>query len=502
MLRLENVGKEFFGVKALSDVSMDIRPGEVLAVMGENGAGKSTFIKIACGIYQPSSGRILLNDQEVRFASYADAIARGISLVSQEIQIVPDASVAENVMLDKLARFKRAGRLDWKRIEAESAEYIAQVGLTIPVRTPCRRLSAGQKQLIQIAKCLSSHARIIFLDEPTSSITAHEAEHLFKLIDTLKAQGVAIVFVSHKLDEVFRLADRVVVLRDGAWAGEGNIADLTRNDVITMMIGREFHEERFGRLPYDESATVLSVRGIGKAGMVEDVGFDLKRGEILGFYGLVGSGRTETARMLIGDIKPDKGEIRLNGETVRIGSVSEALHRYGIGYVSENRKETGLILDASVGVNITLPILAKLRRGVSRRIDTKREDGHSRATVESLRIKTPSIHHPVKYLSGGNQQKISIGKWLVADCDIIIFDEPTVGVDVGSKAFIHDLIFELARDKGKSIILISSDLPEMAKIARRVLVFRKGRIMGEVDGINEDGVTTESVSKRVGDILI
>ena len=502
MLRMEGMNKEFFGAAALSDVTVEIRPGEVLAIMGENGAGKSTLIKIACGIYQPSSGRMLLDDKEIHLPDHSAAIAMGVSLVSQEIQIVPDATVAENVMLDKLPHFRKIWGLDWKRLEAEAGMYIEQVGLTISPRARCRHLSAGQKQLIQIAKCLSANSSIIFLDEPTSSITSHEAEHLFRLVDELKAKGVAIVFVSHKLDEVFRISDRVVVLRDGKWAGEGMIADLTRNDVIAMMIGREFHEERFGRLDYDDAEVVLEVRGLGKAGMTEDVSFALHRGEILGFYGLVGSGRTETARMIIGDLEPDTGEILLGGRTVRIDSVAAALHRHRIGYISENRKETGLILDASVGTNITLPILKKLRRRVIGSIDIGREDSHSRNTVETLHIKTPGIRHPVKFLSGGNQQKVSIGKWLVADCDILIFDEPTVGVDIGSKAFIHDLIFELARDKGKSIILISSDLPEMSKIARRVLVFRDGRIAGEVAGINNSETTTEEVSSRIGEVLV
>ncbi len=502
MLRLENIGKDFFGVAALSNVTMDIRPGEVLAVIGENGAGKSTFIKIACGIYQPSRGRILLDGQEVRMAGHADAIAKGISLVSQEIQIVPDATVAENVMLDKLARYKRFGRLDWQAMNKDAGEYIRQVDLSVSPAELCRSLSAGQKQLIQIAKSLSAKARILFLDEPTSSITSHEAGHLFNLVGQLKKQGVAIVFVSHKLDEVFQLSDRVVVLRDGLWVGEDAIENLNRNRVISMMIGHDFHEERFGRLAYDENAVILAVDGLSKPGLAEDISFELKQGEILGFYGLVGSGRTETARMLIGDLRPERGEIRLKNKPVHIHTVAEALHTHHIGYISENRKETGLILDASVGINLTLPILEKLRRKITRRIDVKSEDKHSRDTVEALSIKTTGIRQAVKFLSGGNQQKVSIGKWLVADCDILIFDEPTVGVDVGSKAFIHDLLFNLARDQKKSIILISSDLAEMAKIARRVLVFREGKIVGEVNNINNDGMTTEEVSKRIGDILI
>ncbi|MCC8180633.1 MAG: sugar ABC transporter ATP-binding protein, partial [Planctomycetes bacterium] len=373
MLSLNHISKDFFGVRALSDVSIEIRPGEVLAVMGENGAGKSTFIKIACGIYQPDGGTIELDGKEIRLADHSEAMARGISLVSQEIQIVPDATVAENVMLDKLRRFKRFGRIDWQALTGEADRYVQMGGLNVSPTSLCRELSAGKKQLIQIAKCLSAQAKIIFLDEPTSSITSHEANHLFNLIDELRRQQVAVVFVSHKLDEVFQLSDRVVVLRDGKFAGEGPIAELSRDQVISMMIGREFHEERFGRLDYDETAVHLECCDLTRTGMAENISFQLKRGEILGFYGLVGSGRTETARLIIGDLLPERGELRLDGKPVRVRTVAEALHRYRIGYISENRKEKGLILDASVKANLTLPILSSLRRGLSRRIDLGKE---------------------------------------------------------------------------------------------------------------------------------
>ena len=500
MLEIRSIAKSFPGVQALADVSVTFRSGEIHAVLGENGAGKSTLLRVLCGVVQPDAGRLVLDGAPLFLRDYRDAIANRISTVHQEIQVVPLASVAENIMLDKLALFRRGPFLDWPRLEAEARRRMEQVGLGVPPRTPAGALSAAQKQLAAIARALSSGARLLLLDEPTSSLTSHEAATLFSLLRKLRADGVAIVFVSHKLEEVLALCDTITVLRDGRLIGTRPRSELDRDLIVEMMIGRTMVDRHRGLLPVRPGGPVLEVRGL-RSEFFDGLDLVLRPGEILGLYGLVGSGRSELARTIIGEYPHAGGEIRVHGERARISCVHDALHRYGIGYVSENRKEDGLILGASVTTNIAVTMWGKLADRIPGFFNPRRELAHARAMIDRLEIRTPSPFQIVANLSGGNQQKVSIAKWLAAGCDILIIDEPTVGVDVGAKSYIHELIWKMASEEGKSVILISSDMPEMISLARRILVFKEFRVVAELDDLNATTLSHEEVGRRIGAVL-
>lgn len=500
MLRVETISKEFPGVKALSEVSLTFEPGEIHAVVGENGAGKSTLIKIICGIYQPDEGTMSLNGKPLSLHGYGDAMALGIQLVSQEIQVIPKATIAENIMLHRIERFRRRGTIDWGRVTGDAASYTQLVGLDLPVATPAGGLSAAQKQLVMIAKALSSDAKILILDEPTSSLTLHEANNLFGVLRGLRERGVAIIFVSHKLEEVLAVADRVSVLRDGQFVGTLPAAELTKDAIVTMMLGRSAVTESLGSLNIDYSTVVLEARGITAPDTFDGLDFKLHAGEILGFYGLVGSGRTELAQILIGEDRAFSGEVLVRGEAARINSMADSLSRYRLGYVSENRKEKGLILGASINTNIAITVWDRISRPVVG-ISLAREREVGRQHMEAVEIRATGPNQVVRSLSGGNQQKVSIAKWLAAGCDTLIVDEPTIGVDIGAKEAIHQLIWDLAQNEGKSIILISSDLPEMVHLARRILVFRKFQIVGEIAELNERPRAYDEVSVEIGKYL-
>jgi ribose transport system ATP-binding protein len=496
MLELRHISKSFPAVRALDDVSLEFRAGEIHGLIGENGAGKSTAIKILSGLHQPDGGEIRFNGAPITLRDYRDSVAQGIGIVNQEIAVIPDASVAENIMIDKLIT-RRFGVIDWPATHREARRHLARVGLDVPPDRLVRGLSAAQKQLIQIAKALSADVKVLLLDEPTSSLTEHEARRLFALLRELRAKGVALIFVSHKLDEVFALCDCVSVLRDGKFIGTRAIAGLAPRELVTMMIGRESNDDHLGRLAPDERQEVLRADHVVRRNQADDVSFTLHRGEILGFYGLVGSGRTELARLLIGEEQMDSGTVTLRGKTVVIRSVEESLYEHRLGYVTENRKEEGVFLDDSVQTNLTVAVWPKLRRALTRRIDPVGERAVADRYVDAMQIKTPGLAQRVGHLSGGNQQKVSIGKWLAADCDILIIDEPTVGVDVGAKQQIHQLIWNLAAKEGKSIIVISSDLPELVRIVNRLLVFRAHRIVGEVREIDVKRKTYAEVSAEI-----
>ncbi len=500
MLEVRSISKSFPGVKALDGVSVSFAPGTIHALLGENGAGKSTLMKIICGIYAPDQGVMLLDGRRLVLRSTFDALANRISIVHQEIQIVPRASIAENIMLDKLDRYRRGLGIDWKRMNREARVFTDLVDLQLPPETPVASLSAAQKQLTQIARALSDGATILLLDEPTSSLTLHEADRLFELLRRLRDQGVTIVFVSHKLEEVMALCDVVTVLRDGKLMGTRSRAELSKDQIITMMIGRTTFDQFRGLLPVDRDRPVLQVRGLASE-LFDGIDLTLWQGEILGLYGLVGSGRTELAKTIIGERRYASGSILVRGRPARIGSVAESLYRYRIGYVSENRKEEGLILGASVSSNLTVTIWNRLVSRLLRVLRPRREVEQAQKMIERLDIRTPSPLQVLANLSGGNQQKVSIGKWLVADCDILILDEPTIGVDVGAKEYIHDLIWKMAREEGKSIVLISSDMPELVKLSRRILVFKNYRIVGELADLNERELPYEETSMRIGRFL-
>ena len=498
MLELRNISKSFPGVKALDGVNVVFRPGEIHALVGENGAGKSTLMKIITGIYKPDAGEVIYNGTPLHFNSYRDSLKAGIDIVHQEIQVVPESTVAESIMIDKLVTLGGSGIIRWDKVNESAMVFMKMVALDIAPDTLVKGLSAAQKRLTQIARALAGNARVILLDEPTGALTAHEADNLFHILRDLKASGVTMVFVSHKFEEVFALCDRATVLRDGQAIGTRNIADLDTGELIKMMIGREFTETHLGRVHVNRERVVLKSERLTQKGRIYDASFTLHEGEILGFYGLVGAGRTELARVIIGEEHADSGALFVNGERARIKTIGDSLYTYRIGYVTENRKEEGLFLADTVRSNISVAVWPRLRHWLTRCIDQRQEDRICHETVKSMSIKTPGLNQIVEHLSGGNQQKISVGKWLAADCDILIVDEPTIGVDVGAKDQIHHLIRNLAEVKRKSVILISSDMPEIIKLANRILVFREGRIVGEVDDVDNPEKGYKDISHLIG----
>ncbi len=501
MLELKNISKAFPGVKALDDVSVSFAPGEIHALVGENGAGKSTLMKIISGIYQPDSGHVSLDNQQLHFKSYRDSLSAGIDIVYQEIQVVPENTVAESIMIDRLVTRGRTGIIDWKRVNGQAEKYMAMVQLDVPPDTLMRSLSSAQKRLTQIARALSADAKVIMLDEPTSTLTEHEAANLFTILKDLRDKGVTLVFVSHKFEEVFALCDRASVLRDGKLIGTESISDLTRPELIKMMIGREFTEEHLGRLDVNREKVVLKADHVTQAGRIHDASFELHEGEILGFYGLIGSGRSELARALIGEQRKDSGSVHINGKEARIRCIGDSLYKYGMGYVTENRKEEGLFLQDTVINNISVTVWPRLRNSITRCISRTKESAIASDMVSRMSIKTPGLAEITENLSGGNQQKVSVAKWLAVDCGILIIDEPTVGVDIGAKSQIHHLVRDLAEKQRKAIILISSDMPEIIKLANRILVFRDNRIVGEVNDVDNPEKSYDALSMVIGNFM-
>lgn len=499
MLELKNISKIFPGVKALDNVSISFHTGEIHALMGENGAGKSTLMKIITGIYRPDLGHMYIDGNMADMSSFREAVEHDINMVSQEISIIPDASVGENIILDRIEKYRKNGKIQWNRIYKDAKQYLEMVGLDIDPVTKIKGLTVAQKQLIQIAKAISSKAKYILFDEPTSSLSVSESQKLLELLRQLKKQNVAIIFVSHKIEEVLELCDKVSVLRDGQYVGTKDCGSLDRETLVQMMIGRSESMDHMGFLNISKDVA-LEVKHLQVYGQFHDISFSLHKGEILGFAGLVGSGRTELARCLIGADQKDDGEIWVNGEKAQIHSIQNALEKYKIGYVSENRKEEGLILEASVSDNISITVWTRLLNKF-RKINRKKENRIVQSMADKMKIKTPSFQTPTKSLSGGNQQKVSIGKWLAAGCDILIIDEPTVGVDIGAKEYIHELIWDLANKEGKAVILISSDMPELIKLSRRILVFKDYEIAGEIDGLNETKKSYKEVSGRIGMLM-
>ncbi|NLI53010.1 MAG: sugar ABC transporter ATP-binding protein [Clostridiales bacterium] len=506
MLKVSNITKTFPGVKALSEVTCEFERGEIHALLGENGAGKSTLIKIICGVYRKDEGCINIDGQDVEFKSFEDALKYGISIVNQEIQVIPLASVAENVMLDKIANYTKSGKLNWKKLNQDAAVYLDMLGLNLPPETPAGELSPAQKQMVSIARALSSDAKYLLLDEPTSSLTYNEANILFEQLYKLKERNIGLIFISHKLEEVLEICDRLTVLRDGKVIGTRSCEGLKKEEIVEMMIGRSSNMAYLGQSEACHGTPTLSVRGLCQQGRFEDVSFDAYPGEILGFYGLVGSGRTELARAIIGDTRVDKAEIYVKGKKANITSIPNAVNKYGIGYVSENRKEEGLILGFDIVQNTSITIWRMLKKTLFSPINIRKEIDSVQRVVDQLSIKTPSLSQLVLNLSGGNQQKVSIGKWLACGNDILFIDEPTVGVDVGAKEYIHQLIWDLATKEKKTIILISSDMPEMIKLARRIMIFRDSKIIATI-GCDEldtppPGPSYEYVSGRIGEYLL
>ena len=479
VVEIKGVSKSFPGVRALDDVSISLAAGEIHALVGENGAGKSTLIKIITGVHLPDSGSMRLDGKPVSFRSPREAINAGIGAVHQERNLVPLFSIAENICLDRLPTSN--GFIDKARITADAEQWMKTIGLALDPRLPVRQLSVAQMQLVEIAKALSLRSQVLLLDEPTASITPHEADRLFDVLRDLKTRGVAMLFVSHRLEEVLALCDRVTVLRDGRnTAVSRPIAGTGRRDLVLLMIGRDEEAATARRASRERSKAMLELEGVATAASHRDIDLQLHAGEILGLYGLVGCGRSELAKAIIGTIPVTGGRIKVAGHAAKIASVADALGKYKIGYVSEDRKGEGIVLDQTIATNIAVTVWALLARGWLRFLTSAREMAAVRPFAERLQIRAPSLSVLAGKLSGGNQQKVSVAKWLVAGTEILILDEPTVGIDVATKAALHDLIRELA-DDGKAILLISSDMPEIVAVADRIVIMNAFRIAGHIE---------------------
>ena len=475
LIEFDGITKTFGGVTALDGVSMSIARGECHALVGENGAGKSTLGKVLAGIHRPDSGAVRIGGRRERFHSPADAARAGIGMVHQELAFCPDLSVAENLCLGRYPR--RLGWLIDRRAMAARAErLLAEIGSSLDVRRPMRRLSTAQEQLVQIAAAVGTGAKILIFDEPTSSLSEAEAEHLFSLIDALRQRGVTMIYVTHRLPEVFRLCDRVSVLRDGRYVGTLARQEATQDRIVQMMIGRPL-AEYFARHGGGQAGReVLRVENLSSPGRFRDVSFSVRAGEIVGLAGLVGAGRSEIARALFGLDRSATGRVVVDGRPLRLGSVREAM-RAGMALVPEDRKRQGLVLALSGRFNFSLPLLDRLRRWGF--LDKARERRETESYFGRLAVKAASIDAPVASMSGGNQQKVVLAKWLARESKLLIVDEPTRGVDVGAKAAIHALLDRLAR-AGLGILLISSELPEVLNLSDRILVMREGRLAGEL----------------------
>ncbi len=476
LLEAKGVQKSYGGVRALKGVSLELCAGEIHALVGENGAGKSTLIKVLSGAVQPDAGEIRMDGHEVRIANPLAAKAHGIAVIYQQPALFPELSVAENIALalEKPAVWRR---VSWKRRRSVARELLERAGSSIHPDTPVKRLSMPEQQIVEIAKALGLRSRVLILDEPTASLTEHEVERLFGILNDLRAQGVGIVYVSHRLEELFRMADRVTVLRDGAYIGTKSMAQLDEPELLRLMVGRDLsavfpkHDVKLGEPLLELSGFGCTQRGIS------DVSFTVRAGEIVGLAGLVGSGRTELAECLFGLTPADSGAVRIGGQGVMIREPGDAI-RHGLAYVPEDRRRHGVVPQMSIRANMTLAQLPKLANAGF--IDNAREQGVAEGLMRSLQVKAPSAETPANHLSGGNQQKVALGRWLATEPRILILDEPTQGIDVGAKAEIHRFMGELAA-RGMAIVMISSELPEILGMSDRILVMRRGTIAAEFD---------------------
>ncbi|MFN8676831.1 MAG: sugar ABC transporter ATP-binding protein [Thermomicrobiales bacterium] len=474
ILEMVHISKSFGGTQALEDVSLQLYTGEIHALLGENGAGKSTLIKIMTGIQQQDAGDMRIDGQQVRVASSQDAQRLGVAAIYQEPMIFPDLSVAENIFIGHTNRGKIVDR---RRMEREAEAVLARLDVKLDVGEPARGLTLAEQQTVEIAKAISLDVRVLIMDEPTASLSAHEVRRLFRIVASLKREGVAVLFISHRMEEVFEISDTITVLRDGRWISTMPRSEMTPALAIRQMVGREV-KELFRRERREPGAVRLSVRELAREGRFRNVSFDLRAGEVLGFAGLVGAGRTDVGLALFGVSPADEGAIELDGKVVTISNPRAAMEM-GIAYSTEDRRQLGLILPLSISSNITLPSLPRFlsRAGL---LKWQAERATAEEYRERLRIRTPSVDAPTGSLSGGNQQKVVISKWLETNPQVLILDEPTRGIDVGAKVEVHQLIDELAA-RGMAIIMISSDMPEVLAMSDRVLVMREGRQMAIFD---------------------
>lgn len=484
LVEMRGIEKRFPGVHALKSVQFDLRPGEVHALMGENGAGKSTLMKIMSGIYPRDGGEMFVDGQPVDPDGPRAAQNLGIGIIHQELSLMNDLTAAQNVLIGREPR-RSFGRLDEAALNAKTAKIFASLNLKMDPRTQVSTQTIARQQLIEIAKALSYRPRVLIMDEPTAALNDTEINELFKVIEKLKADGVGIVYISHRMDEIKRIADRVTILRDGAYIDTVQAADTPLSTIIQLMVGREVTQNTPDIPDTSQSPVALEVRNLSRGKEVRDVSFDLRKGEILGFAGLMGAGRTEVARIIFGADPRDSGEIFVDGRPVNIRSPHTAVQA-GIGYLSEDRKHFGLAVDMTVRANIAMADLGRF----TGRMGVLHETAMERVALEyidRLGIRTPSDLQEVRFLSGGNQQKVVIAKWLLRDCDVLIFDEPTRGIDVGAKSEIYALLEDLAA-QGRAIIVISSELPEVMRLSHRIAVMCEGRLTGILPG---GAVTTQ-----------
>jgi rhamnose transport system ATP-binding protein len=484
ILELRNIHKSFSGVHALRGVDFHLRSGEVHALLGENGAGKSTLIKVMTGVHQPDSGEIFLDGDQNNFSDPYESRIHGITAIYQEPSLFPDLDIAENIFVGRQP-FRKGRRVDWQEMYQAAKDLLVSLGVQLDPKTKARNLSIAEQQMVEIARALSINARILIMDEPTSSLTLNEVADLFRIVRRLRESGTAIVFISHRLEELFEVADRVTVLRDGMYIDTLPLEGLTKGELVRLMVGRTI-TEMFPKKEVAPGNVVLEVQNLSRKGVFNDVSFQLHKGEILGMAGLVGAGRTDVARTIFGIAPATSGQIRINGEVVRITNPQHAME-LGIAYVPEDRQHHGLVLALDIVSNITLPVLPKYAVH-----GWLREGNAQQASYEAamrMEVKAASVWQRARELSGGNQQKVVLAKWLSTNPRILILDEPTRGIDVGTKAAVHSLMTNLAA-QGMAILMISSELPEVLGMSDRVIVMHEGKVTGQ---FSRDEVTQEKV---------
>lgn len=476
ILELKGIAKTFPGVRALNDVHFQLKRGEIHALMGENGAGKSTFIKIITGVHSPDQGEMILNGERVVFKNPNDAKNLGIAAIYQHVTCYPDLTVTENIFMGHEKVQRGTQRILWKQMHTDAQRLLTELGVDIDPKTQMGALSVAQQQTVEIAKALSANASIIIMDEPTSALTKRESEELYRITEQLRDNGASVIFISHRMEDMYRLADRVTVLRDGQYIGTWGVKEISGEKLIVAMVGREI-TRMFPQRTETISEKLLQVKELGKTGFFNNVSFTLHKGEILGLTGLVGAGRSELCQAIFGVFPYDKGEIYLEGKKVNIDNPLTAME-LGIGYLPEDRQKQGLVLKWGVGRNITLPVLQKLSR--MGWLNEKKEAVLAQNLSEKMKVKAKSIFDTADSLSGGNQQKVLVAKLLTSEVKIIILDEPTKGIDVGAKAAIYEIIRDLAH-QGYGIIMISSEMPEVLGMSDRIIVMREGRVTRTMD---------------------
>lgn len=488
ILELKDIGKKYGAVEVLRNIDFKLYPGEVHALMGENGAGKSTLSKIISGVIKKSQGAMYVNGESYEPENTDDAKAHGISIVHQEFNLIPVLSVAANIFLGK--EYRKGGILDERKHQAQAKELLEQLGLDIPVGIKVRDLSIAQQQMVEIAKCLSDGSQIIIMDEPSATLTLNETKQLFKIIESLKNKGVAFIYISHKMDEIFQISQKITVLRDGNEIGTFPTEDMTEDKLVSLMVGRQI-SSMYNHENYTQAETVLKVSNLKAGKTVKDVSFSLKKGEVLGFGGLVGAGRSELMKMLFGELAFETGEIELFGNKINRPVIKKMIEA-GFIYLTENRKEEGLILTKTIRENITLSVMKEMLKGGL--ISNAKEVEIADRMVKELDIKLNNINQRMTELSGGNQQKVVIAKWLATNPRILVLDEPTRGIDVGAKHEIYQVINRLCK-QGMSIIIISSEMPELIGMCDRVIIMAEGKITGELSGeeITEENIMAKAV---------